>query len=308
MVDTLDLSQGFVYVWTNQINGKMYVGSHNGKHYKTYVGSGLQFQRAYKKYGAHCFKREILYAGPNFRVEEEKLLKELNAANSPLFYNCKNEALGGSFFGVQNGMFGKRLTEKQRYKCGNAFRGKKRPEHAQKISGENNPMFGKTEQTHGLKKHVQSCYGKSYEEIFGNKRANEIKQKLSLVHKGKKQQWTTVTCPTCGLVGRGPNMKRYHFENCDADRINRKKVIKQRLVNRDNRFQNCKALYESGMSFQELADLFGCSSLTIQRQLHAENVVFRPVKIIHEMKVCPLCGKCGKGPNMSRYHFKNCKM
>jgi hypothetical protein len=30
----------------------------------------------------------------------------------------------------------------------------------------------------------------------------------------KGQHFSDVTCPYCHLVGSGPNMKRYHFENC----------------------------------------------------------------------------------------------
>ena len=31
---------------------------------------------------------------------------------------------------------------------------------------------------------------------------------------GKTWTYEEVTCPNCGKVGKGPNMKRYHFENC----------------------------------------------------------------------------------------------
>jgi len=33
---------------------------------------------------------------------------------------------------------------------------------------------------------------------------------------GKPNQWNTIeyTCPYCTKVGRGPNMKRYHFDKC----------------------------------------------------------------------------------------------
>jgi group I intron endonuclease len=34
--------------------------------------------------------------------------------------------------------------------------------------------------------------------------------------KGKPNKWNTIEyeCPFCGKVGKGPNMKRYHFDKC----------------------------------------------------------------------------------------------
>lgn len=54
--------------------------------------------------------------------------------------------------------------------------------------------------------------GKTFEEIHGAEFAAEIKQKLSAVHKGKKQK--ELTCPHCNKAGRGNSMIRWHFDNC----------------------------------------------------------------------------------------------
>lgn len=40
----------------------------------------------------------------------------------------------------------------------------------------------------------------------------EQKKKLSIKQKGK--QFEKKTCPHCGTVGGGPNMSRFHFDNC----------------------------------------------------------------------------------------------
>lgn len=84
-----DLSQGYVYLWTNQLDGMMYLGSHNGKNPK-YIGSGTRFRRAFKKYGRENFKREILYVGPSFAQVEDEMLKVLDVAGSLNFYNSIN--------------------------------------------------------------------------------------------------------------------------------------------------------------------------------------------------------------------------
>lgn len=40
----------------------------------------------------------------------------------------------------------------------------------------------------------------------------------SLRTKGKPNKWNTIeyVCPYCGKEGKGPNMKRYHFDNCKS--------------------------------------------------------------------------------------------
>jgi hypothetical protein len=51
--------KAFVYITTNLINGKKYLGKHNGKH-EGYLGSGTILKTAIKKYGKENFKREII--------------------------------------------------------------------------------------------------------------------------------------------------------------------------------------------------------------------------------------------------------
>lgn len=219
---------GYVYRWTNKINGHMYIGSHNGKK-KNYIGSGLTFLKAVKKYGIENFDREILYLGPDFRKMEEILLREVDAANSQDYYNHKNEAIGGALRGEKNGMFGRRLTEEERFKCGSAFRGKKRPEHAISMTGKNNPRFGKSEHTHGIKKRAQDLRGKSWEEFYGIEKAKRMRAEQSERLSGIPHKLLQVTCPHCNLIGKGPNMTRYHFDKCKisprADNLERQPDI-----------------------------------------------------------------------------------
>ena len=55
---------GFVYLTTNLVNGKVYVGQYTFKKDKrlnaTYIGSGTVFEQALEKYGRKNFKRKIL--------------------------------------------------------------------------------------------------------------------------------------------------------------------------------------------------------------------------------------------------------
>jgi group I intron endonuclease len=209
----LDNDVGFVYQWTNLINGKMYIGSHNGRK-KHYRGSRLAFRNAIKKYGIENFVRDILYEGPDFRKIEEEILTNVDAASSPMYYNMKNEALGGTFVGEKNGMYGKKLTAEQRYRCGSSNRGKMCPEISARTKGEKNPMYGHHDHAHGLIARAKWRVGKTYEEIYGEERGKQMREQLAKSHQGIHHKLLLKTCPHCGREGKGPNMSRYHFDNC----------------------------------------------------------------------------------------------
>lgn len=151
----------------------------------------MLWNKALEKYGYDSYDKEILYEGNNYREKEELILKELDAANDPMSYNMKNEALGGSFFGEQNGMYGKTLSEKQRYECGKGFRGKKRPDHSKRIKGENNPMYGKNYHAYGIVEYSKNNQGKTFDEIFGQEKSEKIRKKISEATKGKKKPGTS---------------------------------------------------------------------------------------------------------------------
>lgn len=204
---------GYVYKYTHKTTGKWYIGSHNGSN-KKYEGSGIIWRKAKEKYGISAFDRKILYEGIYFREVEEIILTSINACDNPLSYNIKNEALGGAFPGKLNGMYGRVLTTEERYARGKAFRGKSRPEHSVIMSGENNPMFGRNDQSHGIINRAKANTGKSYEEIFGVDKASKIKSMMSKNRLGKPHKLIEKTCPYCGKIGSGPNMTRYHFDKC----------------------------------------------------------------------------------------------
>lgn len=133
-----------VYIHTNKVNGKMYVGQtihgdnpnrrwQNGKSYKhcTY------FNRAIEKYGWDNFEHEVIASkltkteADNF---EKILIKQLNTRN-PLFgYNLTD---GGE------GVCGHKVSEETRHKLS---------ELAKLRVGEKNPMFGRRKGNIVLKK------------------------------------------------------------------------------------------------------------------------------------------------------------
>jgi predicted DNA-binding transcriptional regulator AlpA len=86
---------GIVYLTTNLVNGKKYIGSHHSSN-DDYLGSGVLISKAIKKYGKSNFERIILWEGP----EELKLLKEeefcelYDVKNNKEFYNLTNKGTG----------------------------------------------------------------------------------------------------------------------------------------------------------------------------------------------------------------------
>jgi hypothetical protein len=94
--------------------------------------------------------------------------------------------IGGKSKGRQTTL-GKPCSEETRLKIGNGNRGKTRtPEERKRMS----------------------------ESRVGRTHSDETKQLLSKIHSGKKMNYKLTSCPKCSKIGRGPNMTRYHFENC----------------------------------------------------------------------------------------------
>jgi len=88
----------YVYLITNKINGKKYIGSSRKNQIdENYYGSGKVIKDALKKYGKNNFQRDILWEGKgNARKIETYFLEGVNAANNPLYYNMTNDARGNN--------------------------------------------------------------------------------------------------------------------------------------------------------------------------------------------------------------------
>lgn len=127
-----------VYMTTNLINGKMYIGVHRCVNMDDgYLGSGKALESAIKKYGKENFVREVLYVYDNadeaYKKEEE--LVSTDVVESDQFYNLTtggrkgvpseearirmSENMKGKYLGSKNPMYGKNHTEETRLKIGN---------------------------------------------------------------------------------------------------------------------------------------------------------------------------------------------
>lgn len=89
----------FIYLTTNLINGKRYIGQHTTNNLQDdYLGSGTLILKAIEKYGKENFQREILcYCETQEELDqkEAEFIQFYNAIEDESFYNLREGGLGG---------------------------------------------------------------------------------------------------------------------------------------------------------------------------------------------------------------------
>lgn len=117
----------YIYLITNKINSKQYVGFHSTTNINdNYMGSGMAINNAYKKYGVENFTKEILeYCDEYNWADREKFwIKNLNTLT-----NGYNLTQGGE------GVLGLKHTKSTKEKMSKSKKGSKLSrEHKSKIS------------------------------------------------------------------------------------------------------------------------------------------------------------------------------
>lgn len=188
----------FVYLTTNLINGKQYVGSHYGNITDNYLGSGIILIESISKYGKNNFKREILEITKSRKEAfdlEEYYIRKYNTLK-PNGYNISPTGGMNEWGGKHSNETKKKLSEKRigkdpwnKGKQGLQQHSDETKKKLSKLnSGKNNKMYGKT---------GNKCPS------FGLKRNEETKKKLSKSKIGKNN----------------PNAKRYFIQTPDNKEI-----------------------------------------------------------------------------------------
>ena len=174
--DTKEEKKWCVYIHTNLINGKKYIGITSQKpEVRWNYGYGYKkcplFWNAICKYGWDNFEHEIVFDGLDYESacqKEKDLIFEYKSNNNKYGYNL---TLGGE------ATFGWIPTEETRQNISVALKGKfageNNPNYGNhKLAGENNPMYG------------VHRYGKD-SPMFGKKMSDSAKKKISESNKGK---------------------------------------------------------------------------------------------------------------------------
>lgn len=210
-----------IYKTTNIINGMYYIGVHNNKR-KGYLGSGMHFKRALKKYGKHNFKRDILFS---FETAEEAYNKEaeLVSHDEIISEQCYNLKLGGGpaspcgTITVKDSLTGENMGAVSKF-------------HPKVINGEwvhilkgRDTFRAAREKVKDLRKiktwsrKGYKCSDKTKSKIAEARRgtcaSDETKSKMSISQKAVDRN-VTLTCPKCHVQGKGSVMKRWHFDKC----------------------------------------------------------------------------------------------
>lgn len=145
---------GFIYITTNNINGKHYIGQRKYyRDYEKYLGSGVILKKAIEKYGAENFSREIIEEckTPEELSEREKYwIDYYDAVNSDDFYNITGGGNGGFGKGENSPWYGKHLSTETKEKLSEAKK------------GEHNPFYGKSHDLKTKKKMSDKAKGRKH--------------------------------------------------------------------------------------------------------------------------------------------------
>ncbi len=201
----------FVYLTTNLINGKQYIGDHSTDNLNDeYLGSGRPYlKNAIKKYGRQNFKREILEFFPSKQEAFDAQEKFINFYNtlSPKGYNISPKGGNNCFKGIsedgikriRNSKKGKKFSLDHKQKLSESHKGKIPSNKNRKQSEETKLKIkkantGKKRTPEQLEKMRQSHLGKTLSEESkqklsnskkGTKASDEARKNLSNSHKGK---------------------------------------------------------------------------------------------------------------------------
>lgn len=237
----------FVYETTNLVNDKKYRGIHKTDIIEdVYIGSGIAFVKAVKKYGKENFVRSILEFCSSYEelIEREKVWVDENWILEDSNYNLKT---GGQSAGLLSEDSKKKISEtlKRKYDSGEikvivtedtkrkisqANKGRIIDEaQKEKIS---NTLKGNIPWNKGKKgvqvpwnkgiKGAQVAWNKGLKQPITEERREKLKGKTPWNKniKGTQVAWNKgvemekVECPHCKkLVDKG-NAKRWHFDNC----------------------------------------------------------------------------------------------
>lgn len=173
---------GFVYITTNRINGKRYIGQRvfKNKGWEKYLGSGYQLVDAIKKYGRENFTKDIVhiaYSEDELDEQETKLIQFFDAANSDDYYNILPNAstMGHNIPHTEEAK--KRMSEDHWwYKLSKEEQDRRRKELAAMATGEKSHFYGRS--------YFEGISGKDHPN-YGKVRTDEVREKLSIAAKKK---------------------------------------------------------------------------------------------------------------------------
>lgn len=150
---------GYIYITTNLIEGKRYIEQHKSDKFEPnkYMGSGIYFLNALKKYGKNNFKCELLeWCGTKEQLNEREKywISYYNAQSDDSFYNLREGGSGEILFTESS------LERISKNNIGKHFKSEEqRKQHSLKMKGFK-AMLGKHMSEETKKKQSQAKLGK----------------------------------------------------------------------------------------------------------------------------------------------------
>jgi group I intron endonuclease len=186
----------YVYMTTNLINGKTYIGKRAGRLDDNYIGSGKHLNLAIQKYGKGNFKKAILEvcdSDEHAYEREAYWVERFDAVKNPNFYNLCSGGTGTGF-GENSPFYGKTHSNEARRKMSEAHKGKTLSDETRRKVSENNARHwkGKTRSLEARRKmseakqNMSSYTRKKISEARKGKTSSaETRRKLSEASKGE---------------------------------------------------------------------------------------------------------------------------
>lgn len=186
---------GFIYKTTCLVNGKIYIGKHEGDCNDNYLGSGELFLKAVRKYGRKNFKREILRhcnTLHELKIWEHVFIKKYHSQNPEIGYNIADGDVNTTEFNpAKLPLIRKKMSCSIKKAYSNSKLRQKKSEDTKKYFEEhpearlnlsehnkqrfqdkrNHPMYGKKQSVESNEKNRQSH--------LGTKLSEETKRKIS---------------------------------------------------------------------------------------------------------------------------------
>ena len=208
----------YLYLKKHSDTKKLYLGWTQRDDYDHYHGSGVYWLKHLKKHGAEI---ETVLLGSyddieDLKAEGMRYSKMWDVKNNDLFANLKDEdGIGGEFGDeCRKRMSESAIARVKRMGTPSGAWTSEQVSDMNKVSWKDPEI--RTKRIEGMR------IGKANSDYVRGPDSEETKRKKSIamkgraINKGKTYKMKEMTCPHCGLTGKGGNMTRYHFDNCSA--------------------------------------------------------------------------------------------
>jgi len=218
--------EGFIYVWYDAWRKMYYIGCHWGTENDGYICSSNRMRKAYRR-RPQDFKRRIIQRGLSREtlldeeykwlqlIPEDQLGKKYYNLNIHHFGHWANDETSRLTVGqkissspnrrenISKGNKGKVVTEEVRKKISRSVSKTMTEDHRKLLSTKTKNLWS----DENYRNHMKEVHR-------GKILTEEHKLKIGISQLGKKKVRKERTCTHCGKTGKGPNMSRYHFDNC----------------------------------------------------------------------------------------------